>query len=463
MRIVLADLRSRHGFVNKDTAVGGYGQRMTGFCGVTKLATFLRNRFQDAPSVQMAYLAALLVRGGHEVAWTREEVPEGDVAIVLSSLVDYRQETAWAEKARARGLWTGFVGIAASKLPNLFAPHADFIVNGEPEEAVIRIAQGESLEGFCKSEEIADLDSLPFPRWDLVGVKPQRRSGRGFTRPLGAFSLLASRSCPEFCTYCPHRILSSYRSRSVGNIADELEHLCGDYPQPFVVFRDPLFSQDRDRILALCDEIRSRELELHWECETRLDRLDDELLEKMQAAGLRAITFGVESLSPDTLKKVGRRPIPEEQQRRVVAKARALGIGTVGFYVLGFNTDTWDSIAATIEYSISLGSTLAQFKVLTPYPGTPLFKQMEKQIFEKDWERFDGFTTTYRHPNLNELELPFLLAAAYTRFYLRPSFFANFYRFKRQWLLEIVKRLDTKISAMHSRKERAAMSKVVEC
>ena len=463
MRIVLADLRSRHGFVNKDTAVGGYGQRMTGFCGVTKLATFLRNRFQDAPSVQMAYLAALLARGGHEVVWTRSEVPDGDVAIVLSSLVDYRQETAWAEMARARGLWTGFVGIAASKLPNLFAPHADFILNGEPEEGVIRLARGETLEGFCKSEEIADLDALPFPRWDLVGVKPQRRAVASFTRPLGAFSLLASRSCPEFCTYCPHRILSSYRSRSVGNIADELEQLCDDYPEPFVVFRDPLFSQDRERILALCDEIRARELELHWECETRLDRLDDELLEKMHAAGLRAITFGVESLSPDTLKKVGRRPIPEAQQRRVVAKCRTLGIGTVGFYVLGFNTDTWDSIAATIEYSISLGSTLAQFKVLTPYPGTPLFKQMEKQIFEKDWERFDGFTTTYTHPNLNELELPFLLAAAYTRFYLRPSFFSNFYRIKRQWLLEIVNRLDTKISAIHSRKELAAMSKVVEC
>ena len=73
----------------------------------------------------------------------------------------------------------------------------------------------------------------------------------------------------------------------------------------------------------------------------------------------------------------------------------------MGFYVLGFNTDTWDSIAATIEYAISLGSTLAQFKLLTPYPGTPLCKQMERQVFEKDWERFDGFTPTFHHPNLS--------------------------------------------------------------
>ena len=89
MRIVLADIKSERGFVNKDTAVGGYGQRMTGFCAVTRLATFLRNRLQDAPSVTMAYQAAILARAGHEVVWTRREVPEGVVALVLSSLVDH--------------------------------------------------------------------------------------------------------------------------------------------------------------------------------------------------------------------------------------------------------------------------------------------------------------------------------------------------------------------------------------
>jgi anaerobic magnesium-protoporphyrin IX monomethyl ester cyclase len=464
MRIVLADLKSTRGFVNKDTAVGGYGQRMTGFCGVTRCASWLRNKLQDPPSIQMAYLASILARAGHDVAWTRDERPEADVALILSSLVDHRQETAWADAARARGTRVGFVGITASKLPHLFADHSDFIIYGEPEEAAMRLAKGEKLEGFCKSEEIADLDSLPFPRWDLVGVEPGKRGGFAtFTRPLGAFSLLASRSCPEFCTYCPHRILASYRSRSVSNLADELEQLCDEYPVPFVVFRDPLFSQERDRILALCEEIRSRELNLQWECETRLDRLDDELLSAMQKAGLRAITFGVESLSPDTLRKVGRRPIPEEQQRRVIDKCRSLGVGTVGFYVFGFNTDTWDSIAATIDYAISLGSTLAQFKLLTPYPGTPLYRQMEVQIFERDWERFDGFTPTFQHPNLSAKEMQFLLGAAYGRFYLRPSFLANYWRVKKEWLLDLVCRLDRRVAALHARKEREVMSRVVEC
>lgn len=463
MRVVLADIKSDRGFVNKDTAVGGYGQRMTAFCGVTRVASWLRNRLQDAPSVQLAYLAALAARAGHEVVFTRGPMKDGDVALVLSSLVDFRQETEWARAARARGTRVGFVGITASKLPELFAPHADFLVSGEPEAAMMRLAAGETLRGLVRSEEIADLDTLPFPRWDLVGVAPgPKASFHAFTRPLGAFSLLASRSCPEFCTYCPHRILSSYRSRSVPNLVEELAQLQNDHPRPFVVFRDPLFSQDKGRILALCDAVRSRGLEFHWECETRLDRLDDELLTAMHAAGLRAITFGVESLSDETLRKVGRRPIPEAAQRRVMDACRRLGIGTVGFYVLGFNTDTWTSISATIEYAISLGSTLAQFKLLTPYPGTPLFKQMERQVFEKDWERFDGFTPTFHHPSLSAQELQFLLAAAYGRFYLRPSFLANYGKFQKQWLLDAVARLDARVAALHARKELQVMARAVE-
>jgi anaerobic magnesium-protoporphyrin IX monomethyl ester cyclase len=463
MRVVLADLRSDRGFVSKDTAVGGYGQRMTPFCAIARLGVFMRRRSQDPPSVTLGYLAAILARAGHEVTFTRSDVPEGDVALVLSSLVDYREETAWAARARAQGTRAGFVGITASKLPHLFASAADFLVDGEPEAAVMRLAAGEKLWGVVRSPEVERLDRLPFPRWDLVGVDPRPPRGRAFTRPRGAFPLLASRSCPEFCTYCPHRILSSYRARSIGNLADELAHLCAEYPEPFVVFRDPLFSQDRERILALCDEIRARGLRFRWECETRLDRLDDDLLDTMHEAGLRTITFGVESLSSDTLRKVGRRPIPEAQQRRVLARCQRLGIGTVGFYVLGFATDTWDSIAATIEYAISLGSTMAQFKLLTPYPGTPLFRQMERQVYEKDWERFDGFTPTFRHPHLSESELRFLLSAAYNRFYVRPSCLANYWRLQKRWLVDLVGRLDRSVEAVHSIKELAAMSRRVEC
>src|SRR4051812_647882 len=447
MRVLLVDVAARDGIVSKDTVVGGYGSRMVPYTRVMGILGALKQRLHDEPSVQLAYIAGVLAQYGHEVAWSRGEIREADVAIVLSSLVDYRQETAWADKARARGIRTGFVGLTASKLPELFREHADFIVMGEPESAMQRLARGETLEGDCVSEPVLDLDTLPFPRWDMRHAERRRFSLPFAGRPYGGgVPLLASRGCPEFCTYCPHRILADYRARSVGNILDELEVLTHTFRRPYVIFRDPLFSVDRDRAMALADGIRSRGFDIRFECETRIDRLDPALLNALHAAGLRGMSFGVESVSSDVLKRVGRRPTPEAQQRLIINHCRQLGIATAGFYVLGFPHDDWSSIAATIDYSIDLGSTVAQFKLLTPYPGTPLWKQLGPKVYEKDWQRFDGFTPTFEHPTLSARELKFLLGAAYNRFYLRPSWLADWTRVTAPGVRAAARRMDVRVA-----------------
>src|SRR3954468_9155066 len=101
MRVVLADLKSNRGFVSKDTVVGGYGSRLDPFSRVTALAAYLKKQFHDVPSVHMAYVAAILARAGRDVKWTREALMDGDVALILSSLVDHKNETAWADRMRA--------------------------------------------------------------------------------------------------------------------------------------------------------------------------------------------------------------------------------------------------------------------------------------------------------------------------------------------------------------------------
>jgi anaerobic magnesium-protoporphyrin IX monomethyl ester cyclase len=465
MRVVLADLKSTRGFVSKDTVVGGYGSRLDPFSRVTRAAAYIKKQFHDVPSVHMAYLAAILARAGHEVLWTRDQPVDGDVALILSSLVDHKNETAWADKMRARGVKVGFIGITASKMPALFADHCDFILNGEPEAGVMRIAQGIIPSGITVSEEIQDLDSLPFPRWDLIKEDRPRRFGiQWSSRPVGGgFPLLASRGCPEFCTYCPHRILAGYRARSISNIVDEIERLCDQVRRPYVIFRDPLFSEQRDRCIELCDEIEARGLNFTFEAETRLDRLDVELLDRLYRAGFRAMSFGVESLDPATLKKSGRRPIPQEHQRRIINHCRKLGIVTAGFYVLGFLQDTWASIAATIDYAIDLGSTFAQFKILTPYPGTPMFKQLDPLLIETDWEKFDGYTPTFKHPNMTAEELKYLLGSAYKRFYMRPSYLANFLKIQNASVREWVARMDVRVKEHHAREELAAVARSVAC
>ncbi len=466
MRVVLADLKSNRGFVSKDTVVGGYGSRLDPFSRVTTVIAYLKDQFHDVPSVHMAYLAAILSRAGHEVKWTRGDFVDGDVALVLTSIVDHRNETAWADAMRARGVKVGFIGITASKMPELFAGHCDFILNGEPEAGVMRMAQtGEIPSGNTISEQINDLDSLPFPRWDLVSEHRGRKLGiKWSSRPVGGgYPLLASRGCPEFCTYCPHRILAGYRARSISNIVDEIERLCDQVRRPYIIFRDPLFTEQRERCLELCDEIKARDLQITFEAETRLDRLDIQLLDTLSDAGFRAMSFGVESLDPATLKKSGRRPIPQTHQREIIEHCRKKGIVTAAFYVLGFLQDDWQSIAATIDYATDLGSTFAQFKILTPYPGTPMFKQIEPLLTETDWEKYDGYTPTFKHPHLTDRELRFLLGAAYKRFYMRPSYLANFLKIQNTAVHRWVSRMDRRVNDRHSREEIADISRPVAC
>jgi radical SAM superfamily enzyme YgiQ (UPF0313 family) len=462
MRVVLADLKGIDGFVNKDRVAGGYGNRLRPFSKTTRVLTFFKARYHDLPSVQMGYVAAILARGGHDVRFTNDAPVDGDVAIVLTSLVDYRRELAFADTMRARGVRVGVVGLAASILPHLFAGHADFIVRGEPEAAISRMASGETLEGVCDSPEIKDLDSLPFPRWDLVRSRSYPLF-RPLVRTAGGFPLLASRGCPEFCTYCSHRILASYRSRSVKNIADEIEQLTDRVARPYVVFRDPLFTEDRERCLALCDEIEARGLRILFECETRTDRLDAKLLRALHRVGLRRVVFGVESVSPEVLRRVGRRPTPPGHQLALVEECRRLGVATVAMFMLGFLSDDWQSIAATIEFACDLNPTVASFKIVTPYPGTPMWKQIEPLLIEHDLEKYDGYTVTFAHPNLTERELRFLLSAAYSRFYFRPSYLAQLLKVQNRMILEWARRMDRKASARHARKETASMSRPVAC
>src|SRR5947207_4825637 len=385
MRVVIADIKGRGGFVNKDTVVGGYGSRFQGFSWTTQWIERARKLFQNVPSIHAGYLAAIFEKAGHEVHVTHDEFVDGDIALVLSSLVDYRHEIEWAQEAKRRyGMRVGFFGAPATHMPELLEGQADFLIKGEPEQAAMRIASGEVPKGIVASPAIDDLDSLPFPAWDLFHHGTRHAVGRSFRTSHRVFPVLSSRSCPEFCTYCPHRITAPYRARSAENVVDEIESIYKQYGESYFIFRDPLFSEERERAIGIAEGILRKNLKVQFECETRLDDLDKELIDLLHRAGLDTITFGVESMDPATLKRVGRRPIPPEHQRSIIGHCRDKGITTEGFYVLGFLTDTIESIRATIDYSIDLGATIALFKVLTPFPGTPLFKHMKPLITESD-------------------------------------------------------------------------------
>src|SRR5262245_28533472 len=114
MRVVIADLVGKRGFVNKDTIVGGFGARFHGFSFTTRWIERMRRLYQKVPSVHAAYLAAIFESAGHEVVFTQGPLVEGDMALVLTSIVDYRHEMQWADSARRRGIRVGLFGAMAT-------------------------------------------------------------------------------------------------------------------------------------------------------------------------------------------------------------------------------------------------------------------------------------------------------------------------------------------------------------
>ncbi|MDX6713302.1 MAG: anaerobic magnesium-protoporphyrin monomethyl ester cyclase [Blastocatellia bacterium] len=426
--VVLADLSGKNGFVNKDTVAGGYGSRFRGDSVTTSIIQHARGIVQNVPGINVGYLAAIFAAAGHKVIHTRDDrVVDGDLGLVLTSLVDYRHECDWARSARARGMKVGFFGMPATHLPEVFDGVGDFIIVGEPEAAAIRIAAGEDPKGIVPSPAIENLNSVPFPRWDLLKVRRYGHANRTRIGLVRAVPMLTSRSCPEHCTYCPHRITANFRARSVENVVEEMKELCRLYPGIHLVIRDPLFTLNRDRCFRIAERIQSLGLRLSYECETRMDDLDEELIRAMHASGLREISFGVESPDPATLKAVARRFIPHDHMRSMIKLCWKLGIATIGFYVIGFLQDTEESIRDLVCFAINLDTTFANFKILTPYPGTPQFKQLKPLIFEKDWEKFDGYTLNFRHPTLTRDHARRLLRLAYTRFFFRPSQLCNYF------------------------------------
>src|SRR5262249_45016440 len=184
-------------------------------------------------------------------------------------------EVEWSEEAKRRfgQMRIGFFGATATHMPELLGSSADFIIKGEPEQAVSRMAGGEFLSGIVASLPIDNLERLPFPAWHLF-ARNRYAVARSFYSARRAFPILSSRSCPEFCTYCPHRITAPYRSRSAENVVAEIEELYKKYGEPYLIFRDPLFTEERQRAVEIAEGILRKNLKIQFECETRLDDLD---------------------------------------------------------------------------------------------------------------------------------------------------------------------------------------------
>lgn len=136
-----------------------------------------------------------------------------------------------------------------------------------------------------------DLDSLPFPAHDLLPLESLKRMGKIL------FPLITSRGCVYWCDFCStvRMFGRGYRFRSPKNVVDEMQLVHDKYGVDQVTFYDDAFSVNRDRVLKICEELHARNLDMTWDCGTRVDMVDREMLKTMHEAGCIAVWMGVES------------------------------------------------------------------------------------------------------------------------------------------------------------------------
>jgi radical SAM superfamily enzyme YgiQ (UPF0313 family) len=190
-----------------------------------------------------------------------------------------------------------------------------------------------------------------------------------------------------------------------------------------VTFYDDAFSVDRARVVKICEELHARKLDLTWDCGTRVDMVDKELLDTMHRAGCFAVWLGVESGSEVILGAMNK-SIKLDQTRKAYKIADKAGIMTIANTVLGFPGETEQTARETIQLIKELNPDSVGFYVATPYPGTPMYEQVKAKGWLRvtDFDKYDTANPTFETPYLSMETLEKLRYKAYQEFYLRPSY-----------------------------------------
>jgi radical SAM superfamily enzyme YgiQ (UPF0313 family) len=420
----------------------------------------------SSPPISLAYLASIL-RDGHDVKVL-------DANVLGYSLDDVRREL--------KEFYPDVVGIT-SVTPSIYqadqvakiakdvredckvvvgGPHAtflpdqtlkkcnfiDIIVRGEGEETIRELAEAldrgewETVKGitFRKGDKIVsneprsfikDIDEIPFPSWDLLPMDKYQFRGQRYA------SMLTSRGCPFNCSFCASSRLFGgfWRGRSPENVVEEIRIFHEKFGIENIEFVDDTFTLDQKRAERICDEVVREGLDISWGASSRVDTLSRRLVGKMRKAGCRILFLGIESGCQKILDTVDKR-ITIEQARRAVKIVKEAGIQVLGSFIIGFLQDTIETINETIRFAKTLNLDYAEFSILTPYPGTPIYEHAKKNnlLITEDWSKYTGLEPIIRIEGVSSSKLKSLLQRAYLTFYLRPKNIYNWLK-NRQFTL----------------------------
>ena len=330
--------------------------------------------------------------------------------------------------------------------------YSDFVIHGEGETSMLDLVETlERKEDLTKvpglswydgsdvfnnptRPPIQDLDSLPYPAWDLLDLKAWRYQKVPMvnlhSHPV---PIMASRGCPYTCSFCSQNGSNrTFRRRKVSRVVEEIGYMVEQLGFRSFGFNDSYFPWDKQTGLEFCDRMRSTpwHKSVKWVTQTRVDRIDDELMMEMRSAGLHAIMFGFESGNHHVLNTIQKKTTVQ-QGSNAIRVAHRHGVLVIGFFMLGLPGESAYSIEDTIRFAIDNDVDIAKFAITIPYPGSELYRQHFRR--KPSLEECDRFTSWFDWTGRSEPpiwspdgmsgeELVWLQRVGMARFYMRPSY-----------------------------------------
>jgi anaerobic magnesium-protoporphyrin IX monomethyl ester cyclase len=325
-------------------------------------------------------------------------------------------------------------------------PDVDIIVRGEGEQTIHELLQNLFCSGdlqavsgisFRKNGHIIrtpnrpfiqNLDELPHPAYHYFALSKYQFFGKRI------LPILTSRGCPFQCTYCvsSRMVGKMFRARDPNNVVDELEWLKNEHKAGAFSFYDDAFTYDQKRAIKICEEIKKRNIDVPWDCQTRVDRISKEVLVKMRNAGCQLVSFGAESGCQRILDAVNKRTTIE-QNEKAVKLAKEIGLSVAMSVIIGYPGETVDTLEQTFDFIRRTKPDYVYLCLATPYPGTALRSTLEDLgwAMSSEWSHYDMQTPVFENPLL-PVDLVEARREFYNHFYswsyiLRQSLRGTFY------------------------------------
>ncbi len=326
-----------------------------------------------------------------------------------------------AEIAKKHGACVVMGGFHPTALPEevLKLSCVDVVVIGEGEETfrdLVRHGPSRDVKGIAFRENggvvytgfreiICDVDSIPFP---LRSLRPERYGEKGDEYSVD--TIYTSRGCPWSCSFCANDTMhKKWRGRSPENVVDEIALLHNTALKKRIKIWDANFLTNIGRVEKICDMMIERGLtNFRITTETRAKDIlrAERILEKLHKIGLNKVGLGIESPNAKTLELMNKKNNLDDVAV-AVNLAKRFGIKTEGYFIIGYNHESREDTMAYPEFARTLGLRHSLFMVMTPYPGTKVFEEYNREgrIKSFDWDLYNNFSPVIETESMGPLEL----------------------------------------------------------